>query len=282
MIIIDGLPPDATIEMPAEFDDYFCEDGPLCGMGLPPGTCEGPGGMLGGHGQCFDASLYLEVHGTGSLLGFNRFLAVPVFMEIHTGPRNPGDPVQTFPTELYRLQGELFGDPDFCALRVVAGVDYGLPSPGQMTLTELPSGDYAVDSFFDITYQIEFEGCPGSQLDGYAGTTTATCRFFYGEEPPPPQSLDLSFVIDDGRCCGEYTGGITGNTNCSNDGKLTLSDITKLIDRVYISKLPLCCDASGNTNGSADCKLTLSDISVLIDAVYISKLPPKACMPSCE
>ncbi len=83
-------------------------------------------------------------------------------------------------------------------------------------------------------------------------------------------------------CCGQYTGGISGNTNCSNDGKLTLSDITRLIDRVYISKLPMCCEASGNTNGSGDCKLTLSDITKLIDAVYISKQPPTACMPSCE
>jgi hypothetical protein len=83
-------------------------------------------------------------------------------------------------------------------------------------------------------------------------------------------------------CCGIYTTGITGNANCSIDGKLTLSDITKLIDRVYISKDPLCCEATGNTNGSVDCKITLSDITVLIDAVYISKSPPADCMPECE
>ncbi len=76
--------------------------------------------------------------------------------------------------------------------------------------------------------------------------------------------------------------GLTGNTNCSADGKRTLSDITKLIDNVYISKEPLCCVASGNTNGSLDCKLTLSDITKLIDAVYISKQVTEACMSSCE
>ncbi len=81
--------------------------------------------------------------------------------------------------------------------------------------------------------------------------------------------------------CGQYTGGITGNANCSTDGKLTLSDITRLIDRVYVSKDLLCCEANGNTNGSVDCKITLSDITVLIDAVYISKTPPAACMPEC-
>ncbi len=83
-------------------------------------------------------------------------------------------------------------------------------------------------------------------------------------------------------CCGQYTGGITGNANCSTDGKLTLSDITRLIDFVYISKLALCCHANGNTNGSADCKITLSDITKLIDAVYISKIPPATCMAECE
>ncbi len=94
-------------------------------------------------------------------------------------------------------------------------------------------------------------------------------------------------------CCGMYSDmptGIwplkyTGNTNCSDDGKRTLSDITKLIDNVYISKDPLCCYASGNTNGSWDdgeCKITLSDITKLIDAVYISKELTEACNKGCE
>ncbi len=83
-------------------------------------------------------------------------------------------------------------------------------------------------------------------------------------------------------CCGIYTGGITGNANCSEDGKLTLSDITRLIDRVYVSKEGLCCEPNGNTNADEECKITLSDITVLIDAVYISKTPPAACMPGCE
>ncbi len=176
--IIDGLPPGTTIEMDVVLKDFICcqEPCPECSVPMPPGECETAGGSLGGTALCFEATLDMVVRGTGDLQGFNRHLAVPVFCEIHTGPRNPGDPVQTFDTVFYNLDGELFGDPDFCTFRINGGAVNGLPSPGEMTLTELPDGDFAVDSFFDITYQIEFEGCPDSPLAEMAGITTTQKR----------------------------------------------------------------------------------------------------------
>jgi hypothetical protein len=209
MMIIDGLPPDTTIELDPILMDFTCSNPGICSLPVPPGECEVAGGSLGGHGCCADATLDLTVAGTGDLTGFNRHLAVPVALEAHSGPRTPGDPVQTFERDMYRLQGELFGDPDFCTFRVTAGTDYDLPGPGETTLTELPSGDFAVDSFFDITYQIEFEGCPGSVLDGYMGTTTATTRIKTGlggpydtikwEQGPDlaPTGLDVMAQIPD-------------------------------------------------------------------------------------
>jgi hypothetical protein len=180
MKIIEGLPPGTTIELDPILDWFICSNPPICSMPLGPGECETAGGSLGGDGCCADATLDLTVAGTGELTGFNRHLAVPVALEAHSGPRTPSDPVQTFARDMYRLQGQLFGDPDFCEFIVTAGTDYGLQSPGQTTLTQLPSGDFAVDSFFDITYQIEFEGCPDSQLGDYAGTTTETTRIRTG------------------------------------------------------------------------------------------------------
>jgi hypothetical protein len=90
-------------------------------------------------------------------------------------------------------------------------------------------------------------------------------------------SSDISILLNQG-CCGLFTAGFTGNTNCSNDGKLTLSDVTTLIDHVYISKTPLCCARDGNTNGSSDGKITLSDVTRLIDNIYISKQPTELCL----
>ena len=57
----------------------------------------------------------------------------------------------------------------------------------------------------------------------------------------------------------------------SEDGKITLGDITLLIDHVYITKAPLEEPCTGNTNCELPLKITLSDITTLIDHVYISK-----------
>jgi hypothetical protein len=74
------------------------------------------------------------------------------------------------------------------------------------------------------------------------------------------------------RCCN----GVTGDCNCSGDA-INLSDITRLIDRVYISHTPLCCEHSGNTNGDPEGQLTLADITRLIDFVYVSGTPTAPC-----
>ena len=78
-------------------------------------------------------------------------------------------------------------------------------------------------------------------------------------------------------CCGRFTGGTTGNANCSDDGKVTLSDIAVLIDRVFVSKEELCCEEAGNTNGSDDGIITLSDIARAIDQVFVSKALSEPC-----
>jgi hypothetical protein len=171
-MIIDGLPPGTTIEVSAEHSQFL-------------NIITSPGGTLGGEIESFESYLYLTMTGTDSLAGFSRTLTLPVGSEVHTGPRTPGDPVQTFPNDMYRLQGQIVGDPDFALLQVTAGTDFGLLSPGETTLTDLGDGTWNIDSFFDITYQIDFVGAPGGSLDGLSGSTTATIRMETGEEAPP-------------------------------------------------------------------------------------------------
>jgi hypothetical protein len=171
--------------------------------------------------------------GTGTLLGFNRnivmtgafpvlsFLATPPLdtqagFEVHTAPRTNGDPLQCFDTVMFRLFSQIVNpsanDPDFDLLRVVAGSDFGLPSPGHTNL--LQNGpNWEVDSFFDVTYRIDFVGRAGGALSGRSGSTTRTVRFSLGDPIPCiPEPATCTLVVAALACLG------TRRTRRSGDG----------------------------------------------------------------
>ena len=184
MLILDGLPPGTTIELQPIYRNFICADSSgYCSVAIPPGVCESGGGGLGGNANCYENTIEFQATGTGALTGFSRTLSLPALSEVHTSPRTPGNSVQTFDTEMISLQADLFGDPDFDVLRIRAGSSFGLPSPGGTTLVQKHSGNWNVDSFFDVTYQVEFQGAPGSSLEGMAGTTTAQSRLAAGTNP---------------------------------------------------------------------------------------------------
>lgn len=91
-------------------------------------------------------------------------------------------------------------------------------------------------------------------------------------EPFIPQFQAAELVMN--ICCT----GTTGNTDCDVEDKRNLADISRLIDRVYLTKLPLCCEAEGNVDGDLEAKLNLSDITRLIDHVYLSKQETAPCL----
>lgn len=143
-----------------------------------------PGGPLGGETQDFDAEVVLMMQGTGMFAGYSRTVTLTVIGQSFTAPTGGGTSGQSFATELSQLQGQLPpGDPDFDLLRITAGSSFGLPSPGHTTLTRLASGNWAVDSFFDITYRVDFVGDPGGPFAGKSGSTVcSSTRFQIGED----------------------------------------------------------------------------------------------------
>jgi hypothetical protein len=162
LAILDGLPPGTTLEIDLRQSEFECDFVP-CGQ---------PGGILGGETETFGSQIVLSVLGTGQLAGYERTLALTADQVDVSGPRTPGDAIQHFPAAIDSLSASLAGDPDFSSLTLTTGASSGLESPGITTITDEGDGIFVVDSFFDVSYRIEFSGAPGGALEGLSGTTT--------------------------------------------------------------------------------------------------------------
>jgi hypothetical protein len=75
-------------------------------------------------------------------------------------------------------------------------------------------------------------------------------------------------------CCPTFG---LGNVDQSSDGLVTMSDLTTLIDHLFISLTPLACPAAGNVDLSADSLVTMSDLTVMIDNLFITLTPLPVC-----
>lgn len=181
MQIIDGLPAGTTIELAPIFHTFVCDSGAApCADCFVMDNCT----PLDGEIVRYRSTLNLTLNGTGTLAGYNRVLNMAnLLQQAQHAPRTPGNPLQSFATDMQQIQGQITGDPDFDLLRITAGTTFGLPSPGHTTLTQLGGGNWAVDSFFDITYRIDFVGRPGGALTGRSGSTTGTIRIRNNTEP---------------------------------------------------------------------------------------------------
>lgn len=73
-------------------------------------------------------------------------------------------------------------------------------------------------------------------------------------------------------CCVGYT----GNADCSAEEEPDISDITRLIDYLYLSHAPLCCMEEADADASGG-EPDISDITRLIDYLYLSHTPLATC-----
>jgi hypothetical protein len=195
-MITNGLPPGTTIELAPIHKDFICRQ---AGAGCIS-NCFATSGCnpAAGETEQFGSTLQLGLKGNGMLAGWTRTISIPnVFCIVQSQPRTPFAAVQSFNTDMQQLQGSITGDPDFDLLRITAGTGFGMPSPGHTTLTRQPTGNWAIDSFFDITYRIDFVGHPGGHLGGMSGSTTATIRMAAAPPPvaPPPLHFFPSNVL---------------------------------------------------------------------------------------
>ena len=316
-MIINGLPATVQIELAPIHREFICNQpgGTARLPGCPPaGLCEDDGGTFpGGKIDCFESELHMTLQGKGPSPWdtYMRTFSIPVSCQVHTGPRTPGDPVQDFDTKMHMLTGQINGDPDFDLLKITGGNGFGLPSPGHTTLTRLPGGNYAVDSFFDITYEIEFVGTPGSVFAGMSGSTTGTIRMETGQKPAckgtcPPGKMCRQKVTDN-----PIQGGVDICCDCvpkkpvvvkyphnRKKGRYvsfgTDSDGTRLVGPNVAYKIRLksieqgSCSGNGGAcredKGMADCNecSIAGNPCIPPAAINCTQMPPQTCDPTGE
>jgi len=172
-------PPNGEYVTPAMFHAYLQQGGVITAElearhGRFLNLVRRSGGSLGGEVETFNSNVQLKITGKGPLAGWSRTINVPTRCETHTGPRVPGDPVQSFDTVMYRLEGTVTGDPDFDSIHIVAGTGNGLPSPGHTTLTDRKDGTFQVDSTFSMSFRLDYKGSVNGALKGASGETEKT------------------------------------------------------------------------------------------------------------
>lgn len=107
---------------------------------------------------------------------------------------------------------------------------------------------------------------PGS--DNYGTLPTSPCQ------PANNQCSALIGASGDQGCL--YCGGvICGNIDCDASNGIDISDLSALIDYLFISFSPLCCPAAANCDGVWP--LDIGDLSWLIDYLFISGSPLGNC-----
>jgi len=181
-----------------------------------------------------------------------------------------------------------FGSPPetlVSGIRQPAGLDFNwrdsilaVPSFGGDSVMFIDCNDSDNDGVIN-----HFDNCPevantdqiNSDTDSF-GDGCDNCPNESNQDQTDSDSNGIGDVCEG--CCGAFTEGMAGNADCSEDGKRNLADITRLIDRVYISKSELCCEENGNTDADTEDRINLSDITRLIDHVYISKNETGTCL----
>ena len=115
---------------------------------------------------------------------------------------------------------------------------------------------------------------PRTDLD--PGTLVENRAWIYVDliQPIPAPYESPVFRTIGGTCCTHsYAGGMTGDTDCSGSEEPDISDITRLIDYLYLSHAPLCCFDEVDVNASnqgPELEPDISDITALIDHLYIN------------
>ncbi|MBI5267695.1 MAG: hypothetical protein HY851_10730 [candidate division Zixibacteria bacterium] len=130
-------------------------------------------------------------------------------------------------------------------------------------------------------------GAPFTLLDNGSSGDSSSNDGVYGKLIPSPDSglhrynitvtgsgplgalrrhLTVSAYVSGSAC-------VCGNVDGSYDGSVDISDLSRLIDFLFINMTPLSCKRAGNVDGSPDGGVDISDLSALINFLFLTGTP---------
>ncbi|MEE8576978.1 MAG: hypothetical protein V3T31_06955 [candidate division Zixibacteria bacterium] len=86
------------------------------------------------------------------------------------------------------------------------------------------------------------------------------------------------FIPDFSVCCA----GITGNINGDAQESVDISDLTKLVNHLFVTYEILDCYGEANTNGDQSCSIDISDLTKLVNHLFVTFENLANCLPDCE
>jgi hypothetical protein len=157
-------------------------------------------------------------------------------------------------------------------ISVAFNLDMDVSTLNQFNILVFGSGSGVHDlsiSYFQPTYTVNIH--PETHFSNYEMVEvilSSNIRSLSGV------SLGQDFVFDfnTGSCCID----LTGNVDCSPVEQPDISDITRLIDYLYLSHNPLCCLEEADVDVSGG-EPDISDITYLIDHLYLSHRALYSC-----
>ncbi|MEE8577441.1 MAG: hypothetical protein V3T31_09315, partial [candidate division Zixibacteria bacterium] len=131
----------------------------------------------------------------------------------------------------------------------------------QVPLSEIKMFHYEESAWVDIT----------TSIDSTEGTITGRCS-----------SLSKFLIAEPWQaCCVGLTGNAVPNDN-DPGGAADISDLTALINHLFITFDNLDCWGEGNTDGDPNCAIDISDLTMLINHLFITQEDPASCNPACD
>ena len=93
------------------------------------------------------------------------------------------------------------------------------------------------------------------------------------EQIGPFPNLPAAYSALPIECCQ----GTTGNVDCDPNQVISLTDLTRLINHLFVTFEPLCCVAEANVNADSDGVINLTDLTVLANHLFVTFVP----LPNC-